>query len=63
MEMRIHTVKYGDTLETISQKYFQQTDRALIIYQHNRHYIQNPNLLYAGQELCIPYISPHTVVT
>lgn len=51
-----HTVKYGETLRGIAEKYYDDPEKSVIIFQHNRHYIQNPNVVYPGQKIMIPKI-------
>ncbi len=48
-----HTVKFGDTLYSISQLYGVST-QALMAANN----IYNPNVIYAGQTLCIPGSAP-----
>lgn len=54
--MRHYTVKPGDNLATISQKFYGRSCHALVIYQHNRDVIGDPNSVYPGQHLVIPHI-------
>lgn len=52
-----YTVVSGDSLSTISQKFYGNMDPANVnkIYQSNRTTIgSNPNLLFPGQKLYIP---------
>src|SRR5512139_801279 len=48
-----HTVKFGDNLNSISRLYGVSV-QALMAANH----IYNPNLIYAGQTLCIPDSTP-----
>jgi LysM repeat protein len=48
-----HTVKFGDTLNSISRLY-NVSVQALMAANN----IYNPNLIYAGQTLCIPGTAP-----
>src|SRR5512147_3128129 len=48
-----HTVKFGDTLNSISRLYGVSV-QALMVANN----IYNPNLIYAGQTLCIPGSAP-----
>jgi nucleoid-associated protein YgaU len=54
--MRYYTVKYGDTLATIAQRFYGNKELAMVIYRHNSHIIQNPNQLNPGQKISIPHI-------
>lgn len=58
--MRYHRVRYGDTLTSLGALYYGKELLGFVIYQHNRHYIADPNQLFPGQELVIPYLSPDT---
>jgi hypothetical protein len=53
-----HTVVGGDTLRTISRMYYGTEDHWRLIFDTNRHIIEDPNLpfpgLFPGQVLCIP---------
>lgn len=60
--LNYYRVKYGDTLATLGAKFYGDERLGLAIYQHNRHYIQNPNLLYPGQMICIPHIETTDMV-
>lgn len=53
---QFHTIKPGDTLESISEAYYRSPEFDNYIYDHNLHTIQNPNYLPVGQTLIIPYI-------
>ena len=46
---KVHKVRYGENLFRIAQRYC-STVPAIA----NRNHIRNPNLIYAGQKLCIP---------
>src|SRR5512147_880409 len=48
-----HTVKFGDTLNSISRAYGVSV-QALMAANN----IYNPNLIFAGQSLCIPGSAP-----
>ena len=56
MNIRYHRVKRGETLSSISNLYYKTDEYALVIFQHNRAYIYNPNEIYSGQQLAIPYL-------
>ncbi len=52
-DLEKYTVKPGDNLSVISQQYGHQSFWE-IVYVANADQISNPNLIYAGQILCIP---------
>jgi nucleoid-associated protein YgaU len=56
--IRYHIVDYGDTLATLAKLYYGEASLGTVIYQHNRHYISDPNMLYPGQKICIPHLHP-----
>lgn len=56
--IRKYRVKYGDTLAKLAKHFYGNEELATFIYQHNRHYIQNVNLIYPGQIIVIPHVSP-----
>jgi LysM repeat protein len=49
-----YTVKKGDTLQKISQKYFGTTKRWMKIYEANKGTLKGPDKIYVGQVLNIP---------
>lgn len=49
-----YTVKKGDTLQEISQKYYGTTKKYQKIYQANKSKIKDPNKLTVGMKLTIP---------
>lgn len=55
--MRFHEVTYGENLASIARDYYGigDTRHALFIWQHNRDIIPNPNQVFAGQRILIPY--------
>jgi LysM repeat protein len=55
---RTYIVQPGDTLSAISQKIYGTPADALWLYQVNRSVIRNPNLIYVGQRLKLPYDPP-----
>jgi phage tail protein X len=57
---RTYTVRAGDTLSTIAQRFYGNAADWQVIYQANRSVIQNPNLIYAGEVLEIPSDPPPT---
>lgn len=57
MGLRFYRVKRNDTLPSISQQFYGSQLFANVIYQANRHYILDPNAVYPGQRLIIPYVA------
>jgi LysM repeat protein len=53
-QSRTYTVRPGDTLSEIAQRFYGKTADWTWIYNDNRSVIQNPNDIYAGEELKIP---------
>jgi nucleoid-associated protein YgaU len=54
-EVKKHTVVSGDTLSSISQKYYKDIGKYMKIYEANKALIgDNPDLIKPGQELVIP---------
>ena len=53
---RYHRVQWGETLATLAKLYYGDGKLAVFIYQHNREAIINPNNIYPGQLLHIPYM-------
>ena len=49
-----HTIQKGDTLSSISRKYYGSTARWKDIYQANRTRLRSPTELTVGQELVLP---------
>ena len=49
-----HLIRPGETLGTISQKYYQTTGLWRDIYKNNLQMIKNPNLIFAGFTLYVP---------
>lgn len=49
-----YTVKSGDTLSHIAQRYYGKATDWRRIYDANRGTIDNPDLIHPGQELTIP---------
>lgn len=58
MSIRYYRVKRGETLSSISKMFYGSEEYAMTIFQSNRHYITNPNEIYSGQRIAIPFISP-----
>lgn len=55
-QTRYHRVQWGETLATLAKLYYDNAGLAVFVYQHNRDAIPNPNNIYPGQLLTIPYI-------
>jgi nucleoid-associated protein YgaU len=51
---RKHVVAEGDTLFSLAEKYYQDKNRFVEIYQANRDVMSSPEKLTAGTELAIP---------
>ena len=49
-----YTVKQGDTLSHIAQRYYGKASDWRRIYDANRATIENPDLIHPGQELTLP---------
>jgi LysM repeat protein len=54
---RRYTVKPGDTLSLIAQRFYGSPARWQWLYQANRSVIKNPNVIEPGQVLNVPYES------
>jgi LysM repeat protein len=55
---RTYTVRSGDTLSGIAAKFYGNPARWTWIYAANRAKIRNPNSIYIGERLTIPYHQP-----
>jgi Tfp pilus assembly protein FimV len=55
---RRYAVQPGDTLSSIAQRFYGSTAGWQWLYQANRSVIKNPNVIYAGEVLGIPYDPP-----
>ena len=51
---RTHVVKEGETLGTIAARYYGSVDAFSRLFEANRDRVQDPNLIYVGQNLRIP---------
>ena len=60
---RTYVVQPGDTLSSISQRIYGTPADALWIYKVNMSKIRNPNLIYPGQVLSVPYDPPAGAAT
>lgn len=54
VSVKTYTVEPGDTLSGIALKLLGNANRWPDIFNANKDKIENPNLIYAGQELVIP---------
>jgi LysM repeat protein len=52
---RRYTVQPGDTLSSIAQRFYGSPADWQWLYQANRSVIKNPNLIYPGEVLNVPY--------
>ena len=57
---RTYTVRSGDSLSQISERYYGNPAHWQWIYDANRSKISNPNDIYVGESLTIPYSAPST---
>ncbi|MGH3257645.1 MAG: LysM peptidoglycan-binding domain-containing protein [Streptosporangiaceae bacterium] len=62
-QSRTYTVRAGDTLSEIAQRFYGRTADWTWIYNDNRSVIQNPNDIYAGEALKIPTSATTTTTT
>ena len=60
---RHYTVQPGDTLSSIAQRFYGSTADWRSLYEANRSVIENPNVIYPGQVLNVPYGPPATSTT
>lgn len=58
-KLRMHRVEPGETLASLAKYYYGDgcTKYALVIWQHNRDIVADPNQIYPGQELAIPHLA------
>ena len=52
---RTYTVRSGDTLSAIAERYYHNPGDWQWIYEANKSEIRNPNSIYVGESLKIPY--------
>ncbi len=57
-QARHYTVRPGDTLSSIAQRFYGNPADWRGLYQANRSVLTNPNVLYPGQVLSVPYQLP-----
>jgi LysM repeat protein len=55
---RTYTVRSGDTLSSIAESYYHNPGDWQWTYEANRSKISNPNIIYVGESLTIPYSAP-----
>jgi hypothetical protein len=55
---RTYTVRAGDTLSSIAQRFYGNPADWQFLYQVNRSVIHNPNLIFQGEVLSVPYDPP-----
>ncbi len=56
-----HVVRDGDTLEGLAEYYLGDPERAIDIFEENRHLLPSPHLLPIGAELSLPPGGPASV--
>jgi LysM repeat protein len=57
-QARRYTVKPGDTLSSIAQRFYGNPADWRWLYQVNRSVVHNPNVIYPGEVLNVPYEPP-----
>ena len=55
---RTYTVRSGDTLSSIAERYYHNSGDWTWIYEANKSKIRNPDSVYVGESLTIPYSAP-----
>ena len=60
---RTYTVRSGDTLSGIAWRYYRNSSRWTWIYAANRSKIHDPNSIYVGERLTIPYHAPSSTAS
>jgi LysM repeat protein len=60
---RTYTVRSGDTLSLIAQRFYGNSGRWRWIYDANRSKISNPDRIYVGERLVIPHSAPASSYT
>ncbi|MGH3237659.1 MAG: LysM peptidoglycan-binding domain-containing protein [Streptosporangiaceae bacterium] len=56
---RTYTVRSGDTLSAIAERFYHNPGDWQWIYQANKSTIHDPNSIYVGERLTIPYGAPY----
>ncbi len=62
-QARSYTVQPGDTLSSIAQRFYGNPADWQWLYQVNGSVIQNPNVIYPGEVLSVPYEPPASSMT
>jgi LysM repeat protein len=62
-QARSYTVRPGDTLSSIAERFYGSSADWRGLYQANRSVISNPNVIYAGEVLNVPYQLPASTST
>ena len=57
-EPRYYTVRPGDTLSSIAQRFYGSTADWRVLYQANRSVIHNPDVIFPGEVLNVPSAPP-----
>ena len=55
---RTYSVRPGDTLSSIAERYYHNSGDWTWIYAANKSQIRDPNSIYVGESLTIPYSAP-----
>lgn len=55
-ESRFHTVESGDTLSKIAKDVYDDAMKYPVIFEANKPMLKDPNKIYPGQKLRIPYL-------
>jgi LysM repeat protein len=55
---RHYTVRRGDTLSSIAQRFYGSSARWTWLFQANRSVIKNPNTIFVGEVLNVPFKAP-----
>jgi Tfp pilus assembly protein FimV len=55
---RHYTVRPGDTLSSIAQRFYGNSARWQWIFQANRSRVKNPDMIFVGEVLTIPFKAP-----
>lgn len=56
MAMKTHTVRPGETLDSIAEAYYGDGDLDTYIFRHNSTTIADINRIYPGQVIVIPHV-------